>query len=96
MDFDFESNDKDPKFKVEDLWRYENKNIFAKNHTPNCFKEVFVIKKNKNTIPSKYLMADLNGEKIIGEPHEQKFERQMNQSLRLKKIIRRKGTTDIK
>ena len=72
------------------------KNIFAKNYTPNCFKEVFVIKKIKNTIPSKYLMADLNGEKIIGEPHEQKFEGQMNQSLRLKKIIRRKGTTDIK
>ena len=72
------------------------KNIFAKNYTPNCFKEVFVIKKIKNTIPSKYLMADLNGEKIVGEPHEQKFEGQMNQSLRLKKIIRRKGTTDIK
>ena len=72
------------------------KNIFAKNYTPNCFKEVFVIKKIKNTIPSKYLMADLNGEKIAGEPHEQKFEGQMNQSLRLKKIIRRKGTTDIK
>ena len=72
------------------------KNIFAKNYTPNCFKEVFVIKKIKNTIPLKYLMADLNGEKIVGEPHEQKFEGQMNQSLRLKKIIRRKGTTDIK
>lgn len=72
------------------------KNIFAKNYTPNFFKEVFVIKKIKNTILSKYLMADLNGEKIIGEPHEQKFEGQMNQSLRLKKIIRRKGPTDIK
>ena len=82
------------KLKISEDMKIEN--IFAKNHTPNCFKEVFVIKKNKNTIPSKYLMADLNGEKIIGEPHEQKFERQMNQSLRLKKIIRRKGTTDIK
>ena len=47
-----EINDKSPKFKIGDnvsLSKY--KSVFAKGYTPNLFKEFFVIKKVKNTVP---------------------------------------------
>ena len=61
-----EVNDKDLKFKVDDLVRISKyKNIFAKGYTPNWSEEVFVIKKVKNTVPWTYVINDLNGEEII-------------------------------
>ena len=61
-----EVNDKDLKFKVDDLVRISKyKNIFAKGYTPNWSEEVFVIKKVKNTVPWTYVVNDLNGEEII-------------------------------
>ena len=48
-----EINNKDPKFKIDDIVRIsKHKNIFAKDYVPNCSEEVFVIKKVKNTVPS--------------------------------------------
>ena len=45
-------NNKDPKFKVGDHVRISKyKNIFAKGYMSNWRKEVFVIKKVKNTVP---------------------------------------------
>ena len=47
-----ESNEKDPKFKVNDHVRISKyKNIFAKGYAPNWSEEIFVIKKIKNTLP---------------------------------------------
>ena len=52
IDFKKEVNDKDPKFKVGDHVRISKyKNVFAKGYTPNWSKDVFVIKKVKNTVP---------------------------------------------
>ena len=49
---DKEVTDKKPKFKVGVYLRISKyKNIFAKGYTPNWSKEVFVIKKVKNTVP---------------------------------------------
>ena len=49
---DKEINNKDPKFRVGDRVRISKyKNIFAKGYTPNWSKEVFFIKKVKNTTP---------------------------------------------
>ena len=46
-----EINDKDPKFKVDDIVRISKyKNIFAKGYVRNWFKEVFVITKVKNVV----------------------------------------------
>ena len=43
-----EINNKDPKFKIDDIVRIiKNKNISVIGYTPNCFKEVFVIRKVK-------------------------------------------------
>ena len=45
-EYNEESNEKDPKFKVGDNVRISKyKNIFAKGYTPNWREEIFVIKK---------------------------------------------------
>ena len=52
--FNEESNEKDPKFKVGDHVKISKfKNVFAKGYTPNWRKEIFIVKKIKNTVPSK-------------------------------------------
>ena len=46
IDFCKKNKKKDPKFEVSNQVRIsKNKKIFAKDYTPNCSKEVFVIKK---------------------------------------------------
>ena len=43
------------------------KNLFAKGYTRNLSeKEVFLIKKVKNTVAWTYVISDLNGEEIVG------------------------------
>ena len=50
VEYNEESNKKDPKFKVGDDFRISKyKNIFAKGYVPNWSEEVFVINKIKNT-----------------------------------------------
>ena len=45
-EYNEESNEKDPKFKVDDHVRISRyKNIFAKGYAPNCSEEIFVVKK---------------------------------------------------
>ena len=47
-----ESNEKDPKFKLNDHVRTSKyKNIFAKGYALNWSEEMFVIKKIKNAVP---------------------------------------------
>ena len=51
-EYNVDSNEKDPKFKVGDHVRISKyKNIFAKRYTPNWSEEVFVISKIKKTVP---------------------------------------------
>ena len=61
-DYNEESNEKDPKFKVGDHVRISKfKNVFAKGYTPNWSEEIFIVKKIKNTVPWTYIISDLNG-----------------------------------
>ena len=47
-EYNEESNEKDPKFKIGDHVRISKyKNIFAKEYTPNWSEEIFVVKKKK-------------------------------------------------
>ena len=69
-EYNVDSNEKDPKFKIGDhatISKY--KNIFANGYAPNWSAEVFVIKKAKNTARWTYVILfyvnDLNGEEII-------------------------------
>ena len=92
IDFGKEVNDNDPKFKVGDHVRIlKYKNIFAKGYTPNWSEEVFVIKKNKNTVPWTYVIDDLNGEGITGTFYEKVLEKIYQKELRIEKVIKKKG-----
>ena len=87
-----EVNDKDPKFKVNDHVRISKyKNILGKGYTSNLSKEVFVIKKVKNTVPWTYVINDLNGEEIIGIFYEKELQKTNQQEFRIEKVIKRKG-----
>ena len=51
-EYNEESNEKDPKFKVGDHVRISKyKSIFAKGYIPYWSEEIFVVKKIKNTVP---------------------------------------------
>ena len=51
-EYNEESNEKDPKFKVGDHVRISKyKNIFAKVYAPNWSEEIFVVKKKKEYSP---------------------------------------------
>ena len=86
------SNDKDPKFKVEDHVRSPKyKNIFAKWCTPKWSEEVFVIKEVKNTVSWTYVINDLNGDEIIEMFCKKELQKTNQQQFRIEKVIKRKG-----
>ena len=86
IDFNKESHDKDPKFKVGDnvtISKY--KHSFTKGYTPNWSEEVFVIKKVKSTVPQRYVISDLNGWKIIGIFYEKELQKHIKKKFEQKK-----------
>ena len=87
-----DSYEKDPKFKVGDRVRTSKyKNIFAKGYSQNWSKELFIIKKIKNTDPWIYVISDLNGEPIGGSFYEKEFQKANQQKFRIEKVIKRKS-----
>ena len=59
-EYNEDSNEKDPKFKVGDCVRIsKDKNIFAEAYTQNWLEEVLIISKIKNTVPWTYIVSDL-------------------------------------
>ena len=92
VEYNEESNKKDPKYKVGDHVRISNyKNIFAKGYSPNWSEEVFVINKIKNTVPWTYVINDLNGEEIIGRFYEKELQKTNQKEFRIEKILKKKG-----
>ena len=92
IDFDKEVNDNDPKFKVGDHVRISKyKSIFAKGYTPNWSEEIFVIKKNKNTVPWTYVINDINGEEVTGAFYEKELQKIDQQEFRIEKVMRKKS-----
>ena len=75
-EYDEDSNEKDPEFKIGDCVRIlKYKNIFAKGYTLNWSEEFFVISKVKNTVPWTYVISDLNGEEITGAFYEKELQK---------------------
>ena len=73
-EYNEESNEKDPKFKIGDPVRISKyKNIFAKGDAPNWSEEILIIKKIKNTVPWTYVISDLNREEIVRGFYEKEF-----------------------
>ena len=70
-EYNEESNEKDPKFKVGDHVRISKfKNVFAKGYTPNWSEEIFISKKIKKTVPWTHIISHLNSEEIVGSFYE--------------------------
>ena len=87
-----DSNEKDPKFNVGDRFRIsKHKNVFAKGYTQNWLEDVFIICKNKNTVPWTYVISDLNGEPITGTFYEKKLQKTIQKEYRIEKVIKTKG-----
>ena len=92
IDFGKEVNDNDPKFKAGNHLRISKyKKNFAKGYAPNWSKEIFVIKKIKNTVPWSYVINDLNDEEITRTLYEKEFEKIDQKEFRIEKVIRKKG-----
>ena len=53
---------------------------------------MFVIKKDKNTVPWAYIISNLNEEEIVGTLHEKELQKKANEKeFRVEKVIKRKG-----
>ena len=77
-EYNEESNEKGPKFKVGDHVR--------------IFKYLlFVIKQIKNTVPWTYVISELNGEEIIVSFYEKELQKANRKEFRIEKVIKRKG-----
>ena len=57
---------------------------------PN-WSEVFVISKIKNTVPSTYVINDLNGEEIIGTFYEKEVQKTNQKEFGIEKVLRKKN-----
>ena len=76
VEYNEESNEKDPKLKVGDHVRISKyKNIFAKGYTSNWSEEIFVISKIENKIRWTYIINDLNSEEIVGIFYEKELQK---------------------
>ena len=61
-EYNEDSNETKPKFRVSDLVRISRyKSIFAKGYTQIRSEEVFIIRQIKDTVPSTYVISNLNG-----------------------------------
>ena len=88
-EYNEESNEKDPKFKIGDHVRTSKyNNIFAKGYDPNWSEEIFVV---KNTIPWIYVISHLNGEEINGSFYEEELQKTNQKEFRIEKILKTKG-----
>ena len=91
-EYNEDSNEKDPKFKVGDHVRISKyKNIFAKGCTQNQSEEVFVVSEIKNTVPWTYVVSDLNGEPITGSFYKKEFQKANQEKFRIEAVLKRKG-----
>ena len=90
-EYNEESNEKDPKFKVGGHVRISKyKNIFAKGYAPYWSEETFVAKKITNTVTWTYVISDLNGEEIIGSLYEKELLKTNQKEFRIEKILKTK------
>ena len=91
INIDKEVNYKGPKFKVGDYVRISKyKNNFTKDYTRNWSEEIFAINGIKNTVPSIYVINDLNGEEIIGTFYVKELQRTNQEKFRIEKGVKKK------
>ena len=83
-EYNKESKEKDPKFKVNDHVRISKyKNIVDKGYGANWSEEIFVFENLR--------ICDLNDEEIVGSFSEKQLQKTNQKELRIVKIFKRKG-----
>ena len=93
FNFGMGNNDKDPKFKIYDHGRItKNKNYFAKGYASIWSEVGFVIKKVKNTVSWKYVISDLNGDKIVELFYEKGSQKPNQKDFKVEKVTKKKGS----
>ena len=65
--------------------------MLKNGYTTNWFEETFVIKKVKNTVPWTYVIAELDGEEIVGTLYEKELQKTNQREFRIEKIIKKNG-----
>ena len=89
-DFIKQSNEKEPKFKIGDIFRtLKYKNIFENGCTLNLSEEGFINKKVRKLCT--YFISDLNGEEISRVFYEKELQKTNQKKFRIEKVIKRKG-----
>ena len=84
-EYNEDSNEKDPKFKVGDHVRISKyKNIF------HNWSEAFVVTKIKNTVPWTYVISDLNDEPITGSFYEKELQKTSLEKFRIEKVLKKR------
>ena len=85
-----ENNNIDPNFQLGDHVRISKyKQNFAKDYTPNWSKEVFAIKKVKNTVPWTYVINDLSSEEFSETFYEKELQKTNQKEFRIEKVIKK-------
>ena len=91
IDFDEKNNKEYTKFKVDDYVRIlKYKNIFTKGYVSNLSEEVFVITKDKNTVPGTYVISHLKSKEIFWTFYKKEFQKANKKEFRIKKVNKRK------
>ena len=91
-EYNKDSNEKDPRFKVGDnvrISKYEN--VFATGYTQNWSEEAFFVSNIKNTVLWTYVISDLNGEPITGSFYEKELQKTSKEKFRIEKVLKRKS-----
>ena len=90
-EYNEDSNEKDPNFKVGDLVRISKyKCSFGKGYTQNWSEDVFIISKIKNTVLWTYVLSDLNEEHIARTFYEKELQKTTQEKFRIEKVIKKK------
>ena len=79
-------NNKDTKFKIDNIVRISKYQSFVQNRSEG----VFVIQKVKNTVLCAYAISDLNGEEIVGTFFEKELQKTTQKEFRVDIAIREK------
>ena len=86
-EYNVDSNEKYPKFKIGNVRISKYKNIFAKGYASNWSEEVFIIRRIKNTVSWTYVINDLKGEETV-ETFSEEVLQNTNQNLVWKKKLK--------
>ena len=86
------SSNKDPKFKVGDIFRISKyKNIFAKGYTPDCSEEGFVVNKLKILCCGHMLLMILMEKELLEHSTKNNRKKQIKKNVELKNQSKEKA-----